>query len=102
MGKTRDLFKETKYQGTFHARMGMINDKNSKELTEAEGNKKRWQEHTEELYKKGLNDRENNDSVITYLDPDILECEVTWVLGSITMNKPSGGDGNLAESYLKS
>ena len=102
MGKTRDLLKKPKYQGIFHARMGMINDKNSKELTEAEGIKKRWQEHTEELYKKGLNDTENNDSVITYLDPDILECEVTWVLGSITMNKASGGDGNLAESYIKS
>ena len=82
--------------------MGMINDKESKDSTEAEGIKKRWQEHPEELYKKGLNDTDNNDGVITYLDPDILECEVKWVLGSITMNKASGGDGILAESYLKS
>ena len=81
MGKTRDLFKimrDTK--GTFHANIGTIKDRNGMDLTEAEDIKKRWQEYTEELYKKGLNDPNNHDGVITYLEPDILECEVRWVL----------------------
>ena len=77
--------------------MGTINDRNSMDLTEAEGIKKRWQEYTEELYKKGLNDPDNHDGVVTHLEPDIVECEVKWALGSITMNKVSGGDGIPAE-----
>ena len=92
MGKTRDLFKiirDTK--GTFHAKMGSIKDRNGMDLTEAEDIKKRWQEHTEELYKKDLHDPD--DGVITHLEPDILECEVKWALGSITMNKANDGDG---------
>ena len=93
MGKTRDLFKNTK--GTFHAKMGSIKDRNSMDLTEAEDIKKRWQEYTEELYKKELHDQDNHYGVITYLEPDNLECEVKWTLGSITTNKASGGDGIL-------
>ena len=94
MGKTRDLFKKTgDIKGTFHARMGMIKDRNGKDLTEAEDIKKRWQEYTEELYKKDLYDLDNHDGMITHLEPDILECEVRWALGSITMNKASGSDG---------
>ena len=77
--------------------MGTINDKNCKDLTEAEEIKKRWQEYTEELYKKGLNDPNNHDTMITYLEPDILDCKVRWVLGNLTMNKASGGDGIPAE-----
>ena len=93
MGKTRDLIKKIRdTKGTFHAKMGMIKNRNSKELTEAEEIKKRWQEYTEELYKKDLNKPDNHDGVITHLEPDILECEVKWALGSITMNKASGGD----------
>ena len=94
MGKTRHLFKKIgEIKGTFHAKMGTIKDKNSKNLTGAEDIKKRWQEYTEELYKKGLNDPDNHDGVITHLKPDILECEVKWALGSITTNKASRGDG---------
>ena len=79
--------------------MGTINDKNCKDLTEAEEIKKRWQEYTEELYKKGLNDPNNHDTMITYLEPDILDCKVRWVLGNLTMNKASGGDGIPAELF---
>ena len=94
IGKTRDLFKKIRdTKGNFHAKMGSIKDRNGMDLTEAEGIKKRWQEYTEELYKKDLHDPDNHDGVITQLEPDILECEVKWALGSITMNKGSGGDG---------
>ena len=94
MEKTRDLFKKIRdTKGIFHAKMGTIKDRNGMDLTEAEDIKKRWQEYTEELYKKDLHDPDNHDSVITHLDPDILECEVKWTSGSITMNKASGGDG---------
>ena len=94
MGKTRDLFKKIRdTKGTFHANMGSIKDINGRDLTGAEDIKKRWQEYTEELYKKDLHDQDNHDGVITHLEPDILECEVKWALGSITMNKASGGDG---------
>ena len=100
IGKTRDLFKKIRdTKGTFHAKMGTIEDRNSKDLTEAEEIKKKWPEYTEELYKKGLNDPDNHDGVVTHLQPDILECEVKWALGSITMNKPSGGDGIPAELF---
>ena len=93
MGKIRDLLKKNRdTKGTFHAKMGTIKDRNGMDLTEAEDIKKRWQEYTEELYKKGLHDSDSHDSVITHLEPDILECEVTWALGSITTNKASGGD----------
>ena len=92
VGKTRDLFKKTRdTKGAFHAKMGSIMDRNGMDLTEAEDIKK-WQEYTEELYKKDLNDPDNYDNVITHLEPDILEWEVKWALGSITMNKASGGD----------
>ena len=80
-------------KGTFHAKMGSIKDRNGVDLTEAEDIKKRWQEYTEELYKKDLYDPDNYNGMITHLEPDILECEVKWALGSITMNKASGGDG---------
>ena len=94
MGKTRDLFKKiTDTKGIFHSKMGSIKDRNGMDVTEAEDIKKRWQEYTEELYKKGLHDPDNHNGVITHLEPDILECEVKWALGSITMNKASGGDG---------
>ena len=94
MGKTRDLCKKIRdTKGTFHAKMGTIKDRNSQDLTEAVEIKKKWQEYTEELYKKGLNNSDNHDGVITHLKPDILECEVKWVLVSITMNKIRGGDG---------
>ena len=94
MGKTRDLFKKIRdTKGTFHAKMGSIKDRNGMDLTEAEDIKMRWQEHTEELYKKGLHDPDNHDGLITDLEPDILKCEVKWALESITMNKASGGDG---------
>jgi len=94
MGKTRDLFKKIRdTKGTFHAKMGSIKDRNGMDLTEAEDIKKRWQEYTEELYKKDLHDPDNHDGVITHLEPDILECEVKWALESITTNKASGGDG---------
>ena len=93
MGKTRDLFKKIRdTKGTFHAKMGTIKDRTGMDLTEAEDIKKRWQEITEELYKKYLHDPDNHDGVIIHLEPDILECEVKWALGSITMNKASRGD----------
>ena len=88
MRKTRDLFKKIRdTKGTFHAKMGSIKDRNDMDLTEAEEIKKRWQEYTEKLYKKDLHDPDNHDSVITDLEPDILECEVKWTLGTITMNR---------------
>ena len=100
MGKTRDLFKNIRdTKGTFHTKMGTIKDRNSEDLTEAEQIKKRWQEYTEELYKKGLTDPDNQDGVVTYLEPDILVYEVKWALGSITTNKTSGGDGILARLF---
>ena len=90
--KTRDLFKTIRdTKRTCHAKMGSIKDRNGMNLTEAEDIKKRWQEYTEELYKKDLNDPDNHDAVITHLESDILECEIKWALGSITMNKASGG-----------
>ena len=89
MGKTRDLFKIRDTKGTFHAKMGTIKDRNGMDLTEAE-EIKRWQKYTEELYKRGLHDSDNHDGMITHLEPDILECEVKWALGSITTNKASG------------
>ena len=92
MGKTRDLFKKVKdTKETFHAKMGLIKDRNGMDLTEAEEIKKRWQEYTE-LYKKDLHDPDNHDVVITHLEPDILECEVNWALESVTTSKASGGD----------
>ena len=93
MRKTRDLKNIGDTKGTFHAKMGTRKDRNSKDLTEAEGSKKRWQEYTEELYKNSLNDLDNHNGVITHLQPDILECEVKWALGSITTNKAGGGNG---------
>ena len=93
MGKTRDLFKKIRdTNGTFHAKTGSIKNRNGMDLTEAEDIKKRWQEYTEELYKKNLHNPDNHDGVITHLEPDILKCEVKWALGSITANKASGGD----------
>ena len=90
MGKARDLFKKIRgTKGTFHAKMVLIKDRNVLDLTEAEDIKKRWQEYTEELYKKDLHDPDNHDGVIAYLEPDILECEVKWALGSIATNKAS-------------
>ena len=86
-------------KGTFHEKMGTIKDRNGMDLTEAEDIKKRWKEYTEELYKKDLNDRDNHDGVITHLEAHILECEVKWALGSITMNKVSGGDGIAIELF---
>ena len=99
MGKTRDLFKKIRdTKGRFHAKIDSIKDRNGMDLTEAE-DIKRWQEYKEELYKKDLNDPDNNDGVITHLDPDILECKVKWALGSITMNKVSGSNGIPAELF---
>ena len=99
MGKTRDLFKKIRdTKGIFHAKMGTVKDRNGMDLTEEE-DIKRWQEYTEELYKKDLHDPDNHDGVITHLDPDILECEVKWALGSITTNKASRGDGIPAELF---
>ena len=93
MGKTRDLFEKiSDTKGIFHAKMGSIKGRNGMDLTEAEDIKTRWQEYTEELYKKDLHDPDNHIEVITHLEPDILECEVNQALGSITMNKASGGD----------
>ena len=90
MGKTRDLFKKIRdTKGTLHAKMGTINDRNGMDLSEAEDIKK-WQEYTEEIYKKDLSDPDNHHGMITHLEPDILECKVKWALGSITMNKASG------------
>ena len=100
MGKTRDLFKKIRdNKGIFHAKIDSIKDRNGMDLTEAEDIKRRWQEDTEELYKKDLHDLDNHDGVITHLEPDILECEVKWVLGSITINKASRGDGILVEPF---
>ena len=101
MGKIRDLFKKIRNtKGTLHAKMGTIKDRNDMDLTEAEDIKKRWQEYTEKLYKKDVHDTDNHNSVITNLGPDILEYEVKWALGSITMNKAIGGDGIPAELFL--
>ena len=100
MGKTRDLFKKMRdTKGTFHAKMGSIKDRNGMVLTEAEAIEKRWQEYTEELYKKDLHDQDNHEGVITHLEPDILECEVKWALESITTNKASRGDRILVELF---
>ena len=100
MQKTRDRFKKIRdTKGTVHAKMGLIKDRNGMDLTEAEHIKKRWQEYTEELYKKDLHDPDNHDGVITHLEPDILKCEVKWALGSITTNKASRGDGIPAELF---
>ena len=97
---TRDLFKKIRdTKGTFHAKMGSIKDRNGLDLTEAEAVKKRWQEYTEELYKKNLHDPDNHNDAITHLEPDILECEVKWALGSITTNKASRGDEIPAELF---
>ena len=94
MGKTRDLFKKIRdTKGTFHAKVGSIKGRNGMDLKEAEDIKKKCQEYTEELYKKDLHDPDNNDDVITHLEPDILECQVKWALEMITVNKGSGGDG---------
>ena len=91
--KIRDI------KGTFHAKMGLIKDRNDIDLTEAEDIKKRWQEYTEEMYKKDLHNQDNHNGVITHLEPDILECEVKWALESITTNKASGGDGFPVELF---
>ena len=100
MGKTRDLFKKIRdTKVTFHAKMGTVKDRNNTYLTEAEDIKKRWQEYTEELYKKDTHDPDNHDDVISHLEPDILECESKWGLGSITTNKASGGDGIPVELF---
>jgi len=100
MGKTRDHFKKIRdTKGIFHAKMGTIKDKISMDLTEAEDVKKRWQEYTEEVYKKDLHDPDHHNGVLTHLEPDILECETKWALGSISMNKARGGDGIPAELF---
>ena len=103
MGKTRALFKKIRdTKGTFHTKMGTIRDRNGMDLTEAEGIKKRWQEYTDNLVKKDLNDPDNHDGEITHLEPDILECEVKWALGSIAMNRASEGDELFQLSYFRS
>ena len=100
MGKTRDLFKKIRdTKGIFHAKMGTIKDRNGMDLKEKEDIKTRQQEYTEELYKTDLHDPDNHNGVITHLEPDILECEVKWALGSITANKASGDDGIPAELF---
>ena len=100
IGKTRDVFKKIRdTKGTFHVKMGSIKDRNGMDQTEAEDIKKRWQEYTEELYKKDLHIPDNHNSVITDLEPDILEYEVKWALESITTNKASGGDGIPVELF---
>ena len=100
MGKTRDLFKKIRdTKGTFNTKMGSIKDRNGIDLTKTENIKKRWQEYTEELYKKELHDQDNHDGVITHVEPDILVCEVKWALESITMNKASRGDGIPVELF---
>ena len=99
-GKTRDLFKKIRdTKGTFHSKMGTIKDRNSIDLTEAKVTKKRWQEYTENLYKKDLHDPDNHNDMVTHLEPDILECKIKWALGSITTNKASGSDGIPAELF---
>ena len=103
MGKSRDIFKKIRdTKGIFHAKIGTIKDRNDTELKEAEDIKKRWQADTEELYKKYLYEPDRHDGMITHLEPDILQCEVKWALGSITMNKTSGDEGLLAELFLNS
>ena len=100
MGKIKDIFKKIRdSKGTIHAKIGTIRDRDGKDLIKAEDIKKRWQEYTEEMYKKNLNDPDNHDGVITHLEPHILECEVKWALRSITRNKASGGDGTPAELF---
>ena len=100
MGKTREHFKKIRdIKGIFHVKIGTIKDRYDMDLTEAEDIKKRWQEYTEELYKKDLHDPDNHNGVITHIEPDNLECEVKWALGSITMNKSSGGDGIPVELF---
>ena len=100
MVKTRDLFKKTEdIKGAFHARMGIIKERNGMDLMETEETKKKWQEYTKELYQRNLNDPENHNGVVTHLESDILECEVKWALGSITMNKATGSDGIPAELF---
>ena len=100
MGKTRDLFKKMRdTKGTFHAKMGSINDRNGMDLKEGDDIKKRWQEYTEEVYKKDLHEQDNHDGVIIHLEPDILECEVKWASESITKNKASEGDGIPVELF---
>ena len=100
MKKTRDLILKIRdIKGTFHAKMGTIKNRNGTDLTEAEDVRKRWQEYTEELYKKDLHDPDNHDDVITHLQPDILECEVKWALRSIALNKASEGDGIAVEVF---
>ena len=100
MGRTSDFFKKTRdIKGPFHAKVGTIKDRKGIDLTEAENIKKKWQEYTEELYKKDLNDPDNQGGMITHLKPDILECEVKQALGSIPMDKASGGDGSLVELF---
>ena len=100
MEKARDVFKKIRdTKGTFHAKMGTIKDRNSMDLTKAEDFKKRWQEYTEELYKRDLHNPDNHDGMITHLEPDILEGEIKWALGSITMNKASEGDGIPVELF---
>ena len=93
MGKTRDLVKKRDTKGIFHAKMGLIKDRNGMDLTEVEDIKKRWQEYTGELYTKDLHDPDNHDGLISHLEPDILECEVKWALENITINKATRGDG---------
>ena len=101
MGKTRDLFKKIRdTKGIVHATMGTIKDRNAMDLPEAEDIKRRWQQYTEELCKKDLHDPDNQDGVITHLEPDILECEIKLTLGSITTNKASGADGIPVELFL--
>ena len=103
MGKTKDLFKKIRdIKGTFYAKMSSIEDRNGMDLTEAEDIKKRWQDYTEELYKKDLHNPDNHNGVITHLEPDILECEVKWALGSITTNKASVEGMEFQLSYFKS
>ena len=100
MGKTRDLFKKIRdTKGTFHAKIGSKKDRDGMDLTEAKDTKKRWQEYTEQLYKKDLHDPDNHHGVLTDLEPDILECEIKRALGSITTNKASGGDGIPVELF---
>ena len=100
MGKTRDLFKKIRdIKGTFHAKMGIIKERNGMDLTEAEDINKRWEEYTEELYRKDFHDPDNHNDEITHLEPDILECKLKWVLGSITINKATGSDGIPVELF---
>ena len=100
MGTTRDLFKKIRdTKGIFHAKAGTIKDRKGMDIAEAEDIKKRWQQYIEELWQKGLNDPDNHNGAVTYLEPDILECEVKWALESITTNKASGGDGIPVELF---